>query len=207
MKAVQSEGKRKHHNGTAKPLILRNSRPDRRRNQEFSNRISDVNTVAEHYQGKSDEEIVLLAADIDQLLPEAQEALRAEMRGRGLSAQNVEEVRAERELEARIEEKRQRISQLSRHRTWYGKRNRALLPNTQRERFTTTFFICFEYVPLVPVATYRIERLRSRWRDKVIILEKLPLDWEQVLRVWIATAGIALAVIWAFKLWFMFSTR
>jgi hypothetical protein len=33
-----------------------------------------------------------------------------------------------------------------------------------------------------------------------MVLERLSLDWEQVLKVWIVAAAGLLALIWAFKL-------
>ena len=34
----------------------------------------------------------------------------------------------------------------------------------------------------------------------MIVLEKLPLDWEQVLKVWVVASATLLAVIWVFEL-------
>jgi hypothetical protein len=45
-----------------------------------------------------------------------------------------------------------------------------------------------------------VERKRESLSPEITVLEKIPLDWEQVLKVWVvATAGL-LSVIWAFKL-------
>ncbi len=67
------------------------------------------------------------------------------------------------------------------------------------ERFTTTVFVVFFYFPLVPTGTYLAERERGFFANPITFLEKLPLDWEQVLKVWVVAAGSLLALIWVFK--------
>ena len=81
------------------------------------------------------------------------------------------------------------------------------MERTNRERFTTTFFITAAYLPVIPVGTYRVERIRSFWRGKMIILEKKPLDWEQVLQAWVVASGIALILVWALKLWLRYGLK
>ena len=164
-----------------------------------------MNEIQEQYGAKTDEELLLLSAEIDQLLPEAQEALRAEMRQRGLTFTQAKQAAAERQFEDKIETRRSAVRQFSDSRTWYGKRDRIFLDQTKRERFTTTVFYSFYYVPIIPIATYRVERLRPS--GKIIVLEERPLDWEQVLRAWVVVAGTLLAAIWALKLYLKFHFR
>jgi hypothetical protein len=163
-----------------------------------------VNSLQEIYQSKTDDELINLCVEVDQLTPEAREALKAEMGQRGLTAEAAEQIRAERDFKEKIEQKRATIRQLGRSRTYYGRSNRIILPRTKRERFTTTIFRSYLKFPLVPIGTYRVERMRSRWRTNLIVLEKLPLNWAQVLRVWVAATGSVLILIWILKLWLMF---
>lgn len=166
-----------------------------------------VEALADLYRTKSDDELLLLAADTEELTPEAREALKAEMTLRGLTAAAVEQLRFDRQVEQRIETKNKKASELRWKRTRFGKRDRVLLTGTNRERFTTTFFMSFGYLPVVPVGTYRVERLLDRWRGKMIVLERKPLDWEQVLGAWVMSSGIALVAIWALKLWIRFGLK
>jgi hypothetical protein len=55
------------------------------------------------------------------------------------------------------------------------------------------------YFPLIPTGTYLVERSRDS-PDDLIVLEKLPLDREQILSVWVIAAGSILAFIWLVKL-------
>lgn len=53
------------------------------------------------------------------------------------------------------------------------------------------------------LAVYYASALGERKRvlpDKLVGIEKLPLDWEQILRVWVVAAGSILAFIWLIKI-------
>jgi len=79
------------------------------------------------YGLKSYEQLLLLRAEIEQLEPEAQDALRAEMRHRKLSPAPAEQEFVERELEDKIDSRRSAARQFSGSRMWYGMRDRILL--------------------------------------------------------------------------------
>jgi hypothetical protein len=68
------------------------------------------------------------------------------------------------------------------------------------ERFRTTVFVVLFWPPLIPIGTYLVERKREFLSNQMTVLERLPLDWEQVLKGWIVTAGSILALIWIFRL-------
>ena len=81
----------------------------------------------------------------------------------------------------------------------FGKGNRSYDPETGLERFKTTVFVVLFWFPLIPRGTYLVERKRTP-PDGVFGLERLPLDWEQVLKVWVVAAGSILGFIWLIKL-------
>ena len=81
----------------------------------------------------------------------------------------------------------------------FGKANPVYDPETDIERFKTTIFIVLLGFPLIPTGTYLVERKRVL-PVKLTGIEKLPLDWEQVLRVWVVAAGSILAFIWLIKI-------
>jgi hypothetical protein len=62
----------------------------------------------------------------------------------------------------------------------FGKGSRLYNSETGLERFKTTVFIVLFCFPFVPAGTYLVERTRIL-PDDVIVLEKLRLDWEQIL--------------------------
>jgi hypothetical protein len=81
----------------------------------------------------------------------------------------------------------------------FGKANRVCDPETDIERFKTTIFLVLLCFPLIPTGTYLVERKRVR-TDKLTGIERLPLDWEQVLKVWVVAAGAILTFIWLIKI-------
>jgi hypothetical protein len=81
----------------------------------------------------------------------------------------------------------------------FGKANRVYDPETDIERFKTTIFIVLLCFPLIPTGTYLVERKRVL-PDELTGIERLPLDWEQVLRVWVAAAGSIRGFIWLIKI-------
>jgi hypothetical protein len=81
-----------------------------------------------------------------------------------------------------------------------GKADRIFNPETGRERFKTTVFIVLLWFPLIPTGTFLVERKRRFLSSPITFVERLPLDWEQVLKVWIVVAAMLLAVVWGLRL-------
>jgi len=54
-------------------------------------------------------------------------------------------------------------------------------------------FIVLFCFPLIPTGTYLVERKRGYFQDKLTVLEKLRLDWEQILKIWVVATGSILA--------------
>ena len=167
-----------------------------------------MNELSETYYSKSDDELLLIYSEASELTPEAREVLKAEMNRRGLTQREAEGFRDHLEFERTNEAKAEENKRLTQGgRRWFGKANAITMTATQRERFDTTFFITFLIFPMIPLGSYRIEVLKKGWRKNVIILQKLPLNWEQVLRAWVFTGIVALAAIWSLKLWIYFQYR
>jgi hypothetical protein len=165
----------------------------------------EIQDLARQYHSKTDEELLRLALDPEQLTPEGNTVLNAELAQRGIN-------NAERRSAFRVEEE-QRIEELSRNpgklfviypygigRKRFGKAERIYNPETGMERFKTTVFIVLFWFPLIPRATFLVERERGFLPNEMTVLEKLALDWEQVLKVWVVASATLLCVIWAFKL-------
>jgi hypothetical protein len=164
----------------------------------------NVQELGEEYRNKTDKELLRLALSPDQLTSEAQVALTTELAGRGIGGEaNLEAARREEE-ERKAENDRQLgtlgfVVPIGVGRMRFGKANRVHDPETDIERFKTTIFIVLLCFPLIPTGTYLVERNRAL-PDKVTGLEKLPLDWEQVLKVWVVAAGSILGFIWLIKI-------
>ena len=81
----------------------------------------------------------------------------------------------------------------------FGKANCVCNSEIDVERCQTTIFIVFLCFPLLPTGTYLVEKKRAL-PDRLTGPEKLPLGWEQILRVWVVAAGAILALIWLIEL-------
>jgi hypothetical protein len=82
----------------------------------------------------------------------------------------------------------------------YGKAERVCSPDAGLEQFRTTVFIVLFWLPLIPTGTFLVERKREFFGNEMTVLARLPLDWEQVLRIWVVASATLLAIIWAFRL-------
>jgi len=68
-------------------------------------------------------------------------------------------------------------------------------PTTRLERFKTTVFVVLIWFPLIPTGTFLVEKKRSLFSNQVTILKRVPLDWEQVLKVWVVATGTLFLII------------
>ncbi len=164
----------------------------------------NVQEIGEEYRNKTNKELLRLALAPDELTPEAKVVLTAELATRGINGEaNLDTARHEEEA-AKAENDRELgtlgfVIPVGVGRMRFGKANRVYDPETDLERFKTTIFIVLLCFPLIPTGTYLVERKRTL-PDKLTGIEKLPLDWEQVLRVWVVAAGSILGFIWLIKI-------
>ncbi|HXZ27603.1 MAG TPA: hypothetical protein VEG08_06335 [Terriglobales bacterium] len=164
----------------------------------------DMRELAEVYRNKPNEELLRLALTPEELTQDASVALADELARRGINRQADLEAARREEEKRKAEEERNLgmlgfLPHLGVGRMRFGRANRTQDPQTGRERFKTTIFIVLFWFPLIPTATYLVERKRGS-PDALTVVEKLPLDWEQVLTVWVVGAGSILAIIWLIKL-------
>lgn len=161
----------------------------------------EIQDLADEYQSKSDEELLRLAVDSADLTPEANVVLNNELSRRRInSAERLTAFRAEEEQ--RKEEERKKLFILHPYGIGcdrFGKADRAYDVATRTERFKTTVFVVLIWFPLIPTGTFLIEKKRALFSRQVTILRRLPLDWEQVLKVWVVAASILLSIIIAFR--------
>jgi hypothetical protein len=163
----------------------------------------DIQNLTEEYQSKTDEELLRLAMHTDQLTPEADVALKNELAKRRINDKDRLEVFASREERNKIEADKDPGKLFLIHsygigRKRFGKAEYSYDPETKMERFKTTVFVVVFWLPLIPTGTYLVERRREFLSNEMTVLEKVSLDWEQILKVWVVAAGIILALLWAF---------
>jgi hypothetical protein len=165
----------------------------------------DIQQLAEKYASKSDGELLQLALYPEQLTPEASLALSGELARRGINGRE--------HLDAARHQEEQRKDEIARDtgelffihaygigRKRFGKAERSYDSDSGIEQFKTTVFVALFWLPLIPTGTYLVERKRGFLSGEINVLKRLPLDWEQVLKVWVVAASILFVLILAFKL-------
>jgi hypothetical protein len=164
----------------------------------------NVQELGEEYRNKTDKELLRLALTPEELTPGANAALKSELAKRRIDSAAHLDAARRKEQERKAENDRSLgtlafFPHFGVGRMRFGKGDRLYDSETGLERFKTTVFIVLLWFPLIPTGTYLVERKRVL-PDEVSGLEKLPLDWEQVLKVWVVAAGSILAFIWLIKL-------
>jgi hypothetical protein len=126
----------------------------------------EIQDFIKEYETKSDEELLRLAVDSNQLTVEASYALSAELRHRHLDA------KAQINDFEREENEQKQKQELDIGRLWFihalGIGRKSLCegdyhfnPQSQIEEFTTTIFILLFWMPLIPTGSYRVTNVKG----------------------------------------------
>jgi hypothetical protein len=165
----------------------------------------EIQEFAREYEVKTDDELLRLALDSADLIPEANDALNMELSKRQLNRpEELESFR--REEFNREEEIRKDLGKLwvahsyGIGRWYFGKAGYSYNEESGIEQFRTTVFIILFGCPLIPTGTFRVSRKKAWFSDKLTVIDRLSLDWEQIFKVWLAMVSIILIVIWTLKL-------
>ena len=155
------------------------------------------------YSGKTDDELLRLELDSEQLDPEATIALKNELVKRNISGpERLEAFRIsenERKREIAKNPGNLFLTHFGIGRWYFGKAARVRSPDGKWEQFRTTVFTLFFYFPLVPTGTYLVKKKCGFMAGKIAVVEKLPLDWRQVFTVWGVALASIVAVIWVLR--------
>lgn len=149
-----------------------------------------IQDFLKEYEAKSDEELLLLSIDPSQLTDEANSALLVELRKRGLASKEKIDQFRQQENERKQEEENSIGRLWINVRTGIGRKrfckgDYRIDPSTGIEEFTTTVFILIFWMPLIPTGTYRVSRNKKSLFNQIRGIEKLALNWEQVMQVWL----------------------
>jgi hypothetical protein len=161
----------------------------------------DRQALASEYENRSDDELLRLVMSPDNLMPEAREVLTMELRKRGIATPQRLADFCKQEQDRKEEIERTPGSLFTFRgigRSHYGKADRNFDVASGITTFRTTVFLVFLYSPLIPSGTYLVQQRPDE--AQVTFRKKLPLDWEQILKVWVVTAAVWLAVMLSFKL-------
>ncbi len=159
------------------------------------------------YHHLTDDELLHIAEERDQLTDEARQVLDAELNSRKLSRADLDTYRVSHEAA-------EKADQLKRARTTYsynnlvvkkflGKTNRRRDPSGSFEEYESTLWFVVLWFPVFPIATFTVRRDITRWqgiewKGFEVAKERHPRNWEQILLTWIK----AVAVLWVIRLAF-----
>ena len=162
--------------------------------------IMDVADFADEYRTRADEELLRIHYDAKDLTEEARLALDAEMHARRLDKREVIETFSKEEQQRQKDDLLSSVIRDWRKigRSRFGKANYQYDSETGIETFTTTLFLDI-FLPLFPTGTYRVEKKKG-WRYDYRIIEKVSLDWQQVLQRSLLNAGVILLMVVVFWL-------
>lgn len=153
-----------------------------------------MHTLAPDYSEKPDEDLLRLALEPDSLTPDAQIALRAELKKRELDSPSQlasfsEEQKASQHLQD-IDLGQLGLGPHGMGKRLYGKTNAELAGGC--EEYDATLFAVIAFFPLVPIGTYRISR--EQGSKQPMPLDKRPLNWGQIVWVWLRAIFIVIAI-------------
>ena len=152
-----------------------------------------MKNFAIEYQALADDEILRIAADRENLVDEARQAIDMEMHRRNLTPSDIEQYQTHIE-KAEMQEQVGNLPFLIPYgigKKLFGKRARMVDLKGIWEEFDTTLWVVIFWVPLIPVTTYRIRcrvsklSLLGPWGlSKFEALSRRRLDWRMVLTTW-----------------------
>jgi len=161
------------------------------------------------YHHLTDDELLHIAEDRNNLTDEARLALDTELNSRKLTSADIDTYRVGRE-------EAEKADQLQRARTTYsfnrgitkeffGKANRRRDPSGAFEEYESTLWFVVFWFPLFPIGTFTLRRdikrwLGIEWKGSEVALERHPRNWEQILLTWIKAVVVLWVILLSFSL-------
>jgi hypothetical protein len=146
------------------------------------------------YGTLTDDELLNLAQERDQLTDEARVLLDSELTRRRLGSADVTSYREESASFEEAEELKRAKFTFSPSRglgkRFYGKARRRRDPSGRFEEYDSTLWFMVLYFPVFPIASFTVRRIFVKWhgmtvRSKEIPIKYHPRDWNQILLTWV----------------------
>jgi hypothetical protein len=164
--------------------------------------------ITPDYAALTLDELLRLAYQKNELTVEARRALDLELNRRQVTPEvlavgQTEIAKFERDEERDVREFSLMTGGIARK--LFGKSKYACDERHRIEEFSATLWFVLLWIPVFPIATYRVRRRFRRWwqfwvSDRYHVFDKLPRDWEQILLTWVKAAavllGLRLAWLW-----------
>ncbi|HWO38410.1 MAG TPA: hypothetical protein VNO32_57290 [Candidatus Acidoferrum sp.] len=161
------------------------------------------------YQRLSQDELLRLAEEKDQLTDEARLALDAELHRRKVTSSDVDFYRIEFDAADKADKLKRATPDLilsgGLGKKFLGKANRHRDPTGLFEQYDTTLWFVVLWFPVFPIATFTVRRELERWlgmlfASDAVTLDRHPRNWEQILLTWAKYALVVLLLRFTFLL-------
>jgi hypothetical protein len=161
------------------------------------------------YQHLTQDELLHLAEEREQLTDEARGALETELSQRRLCASDINAYRLQREAADTADKLKRAVRSYLPHvglgKRFFGKANRQRDPGGLFEQYDATLWFAVLWFPVFPIATYTVHRDLERWLGMLVASDPVPIErhsrnWEQILLTWAKAAAVLVALRLAFLL-------
>ena len=161
------------------------------------------------YQNLTQDELLHLAEERDQLTDDARLALDGELNRRRLSSSDIDSHRLECEVADKADKLRRAapsyIHNVGLGKKFFGKTNRHRDTERPFEQYDTTLWFVVLWFPVFPIASYTVRTDLERWLGMLVAsdpvaIERHPRNWEQILLTWVKAAAVLLALRLTFLL-------
>jgi hypothetical protein len=155
------------------------------------------------YQHLTEDELLHVADESEQLTDEARLALESELRRRNLSTSEVNAYKRkyadDNQADKLRRARRQVVPNLGLGKKFLGKTNRRRDPSDLFELYESTLWFVVLWFPVYPFATYTVRRDLERWlgmvfRSNEIALDRHPRNWAMILLTWVKASVFVLAL-------------
>ena len=159
------------------------------------------------YQHLTNDELLHLADEREQLTDEARLALDAELSRRRLSTSDLDSFKQQCAAEEEADKLRRAAPQLMAHGSFgkklFGKAQRRRDPSGLFELYESTLWFVVLWFPVFPIATFTVRRDLERWLGMVVASEPIALErhrrnWEQILLTWVKASAVLLGLRFAY---------
>ena len=155
------------------------------------------------YQHLTEDELLHIAEEKEQLTDEARLALESEFKRRNLSTSEVDAYRRQyaddNEADKVRRARRQLVPNVGLGKKFLGKTNYRRDPSDVFELYESTLWFVVFWFPVYPIATYTVRRDLDRWLGMTfasdeVALDRHPRNWEMILLTWVKASAFVLAL-------------
>jgi hypothetical protein len=169
-----------------------------------------LNWAMPEYQRLTDDELLHLGEQKDQLTEEGRVGLEGELSRRKLSSSDIGSYRVLREAADKADQLKRAAPRYAYGvgQRFFGKANRQRDANGAFEQYDATLWFVIFWLPVFPIATFTVRRDLERWlgfswAGSEVAIERRPRNWEQILLTWVKAA----ACVFVLRLVFLLVVR